>query len=335
LADGAVEVDCLCLHANARLKRGRLGQGTAPARAARAINLEFENVWGLAHSDVHLTHAMLEGGAYAEALKSGQEGAGTARKLGPNALLIFALAGLGAVQWALFDLDVAQTIPLEAQAVKAAFPWQSFVELVASELCGDRAPRGDWGGAHAYAQQALRGRGIKVPCSGLTRWLETVALVHGRQTQATGDDVQSLGFANGDSPRHRLAYSRALGVLALSPGQLPGGPVADESAAATKPRGGVRVAITHLRQAAALADEIGLPGELWQIVAALGELHRTAGEADSAERAFARAARATRAQAAGMDDEGLRATPLAAEPVRRVLEQSRAGELGPDPNRAV
>ena len=322
LVDRVAEADCVCQVANARLNCGRLVEGTAAARAARAINLEFENAWGLALSDVHLSHALLEAGDYVEALRIAQESAATARKLGMNALLIFGLAGLGGVQRALFDLEAAQATHLEAQAVNAVFPSQPFMDLVGSELCADRALAGDWKAAQAYARQALAGRGrMNGPFSGLTRWLEIEALVRGGQMQAARDDVQRFATAYGDSPRFRLAWLRALAELDIWPNEWRGETAAIEGGPATMPQPGVQAAITHLREAAALAEQMGLPGEIWEINAALGELYRTAGEADLAERAFGHAAEVIRSLAGRLDDEGLRATFLAAEPVRRVLEQ--------------
>ena len=79
-------------------------------------------------------------------------------------------------------------------------------------------------------------------------------------------------------------------------------------------------ALGRLRKAQALAEEIGLPGELWQIKARIGELHERRGEADEAQRAFSRAAQILKDLAAMIEDEGLREGFLAAPRVRRVLE---------------
>jgi hypothetical protein len=76
----------------------------------------------------------------------------------------------------------------------------------------------------------------------------------------------------------------------------------------------------RLREAEALAGEIGLPGELWQIGARIGELHERRGEVDEAHQAFSQAAQILQGLAAKIEDEGLREGFLAAPRVRRVLE---------------
>jgi hypothetical protein len=76
----------------------------------------------------------------------------------------------------------------------------------------------------------------------------------------------------------------------------------------------------RLRKAEALAEEIGLPGELWQIGARIGEIHERRGEAGEAHQSFSRASHVLKDLAARIKDEGLREGFLAAPRVRRVLE---------------
>ena len=79
-------------------------------------------------------------------------------------------------------------------------------------------------------------------------------------------------------------------------------------------------ALGRLRKAEALAEEIGLPGELWQIGARIGEIHERRGEAGEAHQSFSRAAHVLKDLAARIKDEGLREGFLAAPRVLRVLE---------------
>jgi chemotaxis protein histidine kinase CheA len=79
-------------------------------------------------------------------------------------------------------------------------------------------------------------------------------------------------------------------------------------------------ALDRLRKAEALAEEMGLPGELWQIRSKIGELYERRGEAGEAQRAFSRAAQTLRDLAAKINDARLREGFLAAPRVRRVLE---------------
>jgi hypothetical protein len=81
--------------------------------------------------------------------------------------------------------------------------------------------------------------------------------------------------------------------------------------------------LESLREAAILANEIGLPGELWQIQAALGELYTSRGEREQAEQAFAQALALVQALAEKIGDEALRTNFLAEPVVRCVLERTR------------
>jgi predicted metal-dependent hydrolase len=75
-----------------------------------------------------------------------------------------------------------------------------------------------------------------------------------------------------------------------------------------------------LKEARNLAEEIGLPGELWQIWAALGELHEQRGEPEEARDAFCQAARIVQTLAREIEDEDLNKDFLLALQTRRVLE---------------
>jgi hypothetical protein len=71
----------------------------------------------------------------------------------------------------------------------------------------------------------------------------------------------------------------------------------------------------------ALAEEIGLPGELWQIRAALGELHEESGEEERARDAFMQATQTLQSLAGRIDDLTLQASFLGTPRVRQVLER--------------
>ena len=69
----------------------------------------------------------------------------------------------------------------------------------------------------------------------------------------------------------------------------------------------VRLLNAHLHQAFTLAEQIGLPGEQWQILAKLGELYGTAGEEAQARQALDRVTDLGQALTAGIGAENLRA----------------------------
>jgi hypothetical protein len=83
--------------------------------------------------------------------------------------------------------------------------------------------------------------------------------------------------------------------------------------------GEVKRALDYLWGAEALAEKIGLPGELWQIRAKLGELHERCGEPGEARGVFLQAAQTLRGLAEKIEDEGLREGFLSAPRARRVL----------------
>jgi hypothetical protein len=84
--------------------------------------------------------------------------------------------------------------------------------------------------------------------------------------------------------------------------------------------GNTERALCRLRKAEALAEEIGLPGELWQIRSRIGEIYEWREEAGEAQQAFSRAVQILKDLAARIEDVGLREGFLAATRVRRVLE---------------
>ena len=79
-------------------------------------------------------------------------------------------------------------------------------------------------------------------------------------------------------------------------------------------------AIECLLEAKALAEEIGLPGELWQIQAEIGELRAERGEGREAQQAFLKAAEIAQSLAQKITGRTLREGFLSASKVQRVLE---------------
>jgi tetratricopeptide (TPR) repeat protein len=175
--------------------------------------------------------------------------------------------------------------------------------LVHSKLCAVAALAGDWEEAHAEALRAARLRD-EAPIQGteaLHRHLEVEALLRGGSEHPAREQLQRFGEAVGENRRLRLAYLRALAVLSRWDG---------DGAAA----------LEHLQEARGLAGEIGLPGELWQTEASLGEHYMELGNGAEANRAYARAAGIARRLAGGIRDPELRQRFLSATPVRNVLD---------------
>jgi predicted ATPase/DNA-binding SARP family transcriptional activator len=293
LGNRAMEADCLTLIAHARIHRGQAQAGIAAARAANTISQEIANPWGQIHSAVRLAMGLLEAGAYAEALATAQQAAALARRHDIRPMLIAALIVLGTAQRALRDLQAARAAHLEAAEIDRAMPSQPFQASITVELCADAVQAGAWEEAHRYALQALELRDNNLMYASFVRWCVSEALLTAGDRARAAADSAHFGARSGDNPRYRLPYLRALAALARS---------ADE-------RG---PAIAHLEAAAALAAELGLPGEQWQIALALGALHQACGEPEQAGRAFARAAALAQALASQLQDERLRAALQAA-----------------------
>jgi hypothetical protein len=133
------------------------------------------------------------------------------------------------------------------------------------------------------------------------RHYETEALLRGGDEELAREDAKRLGERVGENRRFRLVHLRMLAALARWDGD-------DEEE------------LERLREAEALAEEIGLPGELWQIRAALGELHDRRGEPEEARDAYRRSARIVERLAGEIADEALKEGFLSAPPIRSVLE---------------
>ncbi|HEY3109054.1 MAG TPA: hypothetical protein VGL23_09895, partial [Chloroflexota bacterium] len=252
LGDRAMEADCLSKIASARIRSGRPREGIAAARAAHAIGLATENAWAEADAAKELVLGLLECGDEAEALAVAEGGVVAARAAGFGPLQILNTAMLGAVQRRLGQPAAALATHEQAWAACEAVGYPLFTELVAAELCADHVALGAWTEAHIAARRALEARSRHPAVyTGLARWCETEALVRAGEVALAADDLRRFEERIGPNRRYRVAYLRALAVLAEA-------------------RGERAEAVERLEGARDLAEEIGLPGELRQIEAALG-----------------------------------------------------------------
>jgi tetratricopeptide (TPR) repeat protein len=180
--------------------------------------------------------------------------------------------------------------------------------LATSRLCANRALAGDWKRAYTYALEAVAVRKdieTWLLSIDLIRYFETEALLRGGDEESAREDVQRLGARISTNRRQRLLYLRALPTLAEFDGET-------------------REALASFQEAAVLANEIGLPGELWQIAVALGEVYASSGEREQTHQMFTRANVIVQKLAAKMEDEARRSNFLAEPEVWRVLERGRA-----------
>jgi tetratricopeptide (TPR) repeat protein len=158
-----------------------------------------------------------------------------------------------------------------------------------------------WEDAHAHARKAHELGTFFQPQFSFFLHHQVEALLRGGDEELAREEARRLTERARDNRRDRMSYLRALAVLSEWEGDTQG-------------------ALGRLREAEALAEEIGLPGELWQIGARIGELHERQGDAGESHQAFSQAAQTLSDLAAKIKDEGLREGFLAAPRVRRVLE---------------
>ena len=305
LGNRPMESDCLCQVAMACTCNGRYQTGLDVGQQALAISKEIENYWGQVNCNCQLAMGSLEVGAYSEALSYAQQAVALSHTLGVSILLNASLTILGRVLRTMLDLDAALAAHLEIiEATKNLFA--QTVEMTAAELCVDYALSEKWDEAHTYAVHALDNR-LNSPFlyMGLTRWYETEALVRAGEIERAIEDVQRFETYFGKSRRHRIPYLRSLAVLAQYQGEI-------------------ALAIVHLREAAKLAKEFGLPGELWMIWAGLGDLYHKQGDDQQARDAYREAAEPVKKLAAAIKENERRKTYLSSPLVKRVLQAAAA-----------
>ena len=305
LHNRAMEAQCLATVAVAEVNRGELAASVNAGRAALKIGREINNEWTQALAATNLSQGLIEEGRYGEALRTVQEGVRITRKVPDPVLPLIALYAAGNAHQAMLGLEEAQTTYREALEIADTLPrpWRL---LMISRLCANRALAGDREAAHRYALDSV---GIRDAAPARLMWLDFVrhheieALLRGGEEKLAREDVKRLGERVGGNRRFRLVYLRMLAVLAEWDGQT-------------------GEALARLQEARTLAEEIGLPGELWQIWAARGELHEQRGEPEEAHGAFFRAAGIVERLAGEIEDEALKEGFLSAPHLRRVLEAS-------------
>lgn len=314
LGNRAMEADCLSTLAQARINSGYPEEGIKAARAAHAICVEIQDTWGQAYSGFPLALGLREIGAYTQALEVAEQSVTIAYTLTFPVSLIFSHLTLGLVQGTIFMLEAArQTLRAATtfnESTKETARSRLFTAGLAAMLCMSSALSEEWMEAHACALQALSVRNDLWPYpSPFTFWYETEALVRGGDSELAEEMVGRFGTCVGESGeenlRYRLAYLCALVVLA-------------------KARDEIDQAEAHLQVAARLSQELGLPGERWQIEAELAELYLKRGNELQARSAFARAAEIVQMLANALHDEQQRKTFLSAPRVQRVLTSQRA-----------
>ena len=248
-------------------------------------------------------------GEYEEAIGKATRGVEAARVLGHPLWEFLSLSGLGDAHQETFGLAAARSTYLEM------FDCASFStheKDAHTRLCAVAALSGEWDLAYEHA---LKSSGLEkelyLPVTYLHRHHDIEALLRGGDVDPARENLRLFDRRTGGQKGYfRLAYLRSEAVLARWDGDP------DRT-------------LSLLQEALGLAERLGLPGEAWQVGAALGEAHEDRGETGLSERAFGRASVVIHGLDANMNDEDLRKRYLAAPQVRRVLEKARAQGVHP------
>jgi tetratricopeptide (TPR) repeat protein len=294
----AMETQCLTYLAYDRIFQGKLQEGVAIAREARAISRELPARME-SQSSAALSLGLVECGEYEEVLELSRQSIELARKAQNTLLLWLNLDKLGRAYEALQDLERARTIHEEVLELGGPAGPQ-YEAFSSTRLCGVAALSEDWKDAYAHL---LRAREAGTSFNVLDSFYlhhEVEALLRGGDERLAREEVRRFAQRAQTNERERIAYLRSLAVLSEWEGET-------------------ERAIDHLHEARALAEKIGQPGELWQIQSRIGELYEQRGETGEAREAFSRAAQTLRMLAGRIRDEELREGFLSAPQVRRVL----------------
>jgi DNA-binding SARP family transcriptional activator len=305
----ATEALCWGVIATAQLHAGQVHNSIRSGRRALALSKEIKNDWVQVNSRFILTHALLEAGAYEEALVLMQDALAPAWTCPPTILFKSFLFAQGGMYHFLQLREEAHRTLEEAETLAGKSGRGAFRLPILSRLCMNAALEGEWEAAYRYAMQAIalrKNQDGALILLDFFPYYETEALLRGGNESLAREEVQRLGERLGPSPRFRLPYLRSLAVLAAWDGES-------------------EQAIGHLREADQLAADLRLPGERWQIQAALGSLYEAEGLPAQAHIAFAEANSIIQALAQGIEDKTLRSRFLASPQIHQVVQQARGG----------
>ncbi len=307
LTDGATEAFCWALLALVQVHAGQVQQSIRSGRRALALAQESKNVWSHVSSTICLTYSLLEAGEYEEALVLTQQAVALARTFPLMVNFPHLLTALGSAYQAVQQWEEAQATLEEAEAIAERLDLGPVRVPTLSPLCMHHALTGEWEAAYRYAVKAIAIRknsdATLIPLDFCSHY-ETEALLRGGDERQATAAVQRLGERVGPNRRFRLSYLQSLATLAAWDGQS-------------------EQAIGHLHEAAQLAADLGLPGERWQIQAALASLYEAIGQQAQARTAFGGAATIIQGLAEGIRDEARRSRFLAGPQIYHVMQHAQ------------
>ncbi len=165
-------------------------------------------------------------------------------------------------------LEHAKDTLLESLAHSTDHGLTGYSDWILFELCSLHALAGDWDQAYIYARKVLQSlEDESILSVNLTGWYMIEALLRSGDIDLARAETERLEKLMENNRRYRLVLLRSQAVLAQwddNPDQ----------------------AVSHLQAALALAEEIGLPGEEWQILGELAKLYAGRDEETMAQQAF-------------------------------------------------
>ena len=296
-----MEVQFLAVLAYDRILQGHLREGTDIARLSLDISREL-NERAEATGSLALGLGLVEIGEYEKGLERCRRGTELARKAQNPVVLWHNLDHLGRAYDALLDLERARRVREEMLEV-AAHAGPQYEAFTSTRLCEVAVLSEDWEGAYAHARRAHEAGTSFDVFDGLYLHYGFEALLRGGDERSAREEVSQLAERAKANERDRITYLRCLAILSEFGGDT-------------------QRALDRLRGAEALAEKIGLPGELWQIQCKIGELQERCRETEEGRGAFSLAAQTLRMLAQKIGDEKLREGFLSAPQVRRVLGRS-------------
>ena len=293
-----MEVQFLSVHAYDRILQGHLGEGIHVARRSLDVSREVHER-AEATGSLALGLGLVEMGEYEKGLERCRRGTELARKAQNPIVLWHNLDHLGRAYDALLDLQRARRVREEMLEL-ATHAGPLYETFSSTRLCAVAVLSEDWEEAFTHARRAHKAGHSFDVFDGLYLHHEVEALLRGGDERSAREEVRGLSERAKTNERDRIAYLRCLAML-------------------SEFEGATQRALDRLRGAEALAEKIGLPGDLWQIQCKIGELHEQRGQTEEAREALSLATQTLRILAGNVVDEKLREGFLSAARVRRVL----------------
>jgi predicted ATPase len=315
LTNRAAEAMCWAQLSFAQLQAGQIPKSIESGYKSLELAKAAKNVW--VQMPVPLTSGLLEAGRYEEALALTQQALALTKNLPPTLNFHRMLTILGSTYQALQLWEEAHKTLTEAATMAEQLDFKGYAVPIVSRLCLLAYVTGAWEEAHTYALQAiaLRKRSGKTFIQlDFSRPFEMEVLLHAGKEQQVREEIRHMEHGLGSNQRFRIPYLWSKALLAAWKGRTV-------------------QAIDQLHEAIQLAATIGLPGEQWQIRAALGNVYEAAGEQVQARAAFEEATRIILELADGIKDETLRSRFLAGPQIAPVLQHARylASSMPTDP----